>query len=540
VSGSIFPGTVRVEGGRIRAVRPEDGSYERYVLPGLVDAHVHVESSMLVPTEFARLAVVHGTVAVVADPHEIANVLGMRGVQFMMDNARRSPFKFAFGAPSCVPATSCETAGAVLGPEEVESLLQRDEIKCLGEVMSWSGVFAGDPVPMSKIRLARRYGKPVDGHAPQLRGRELEAYVEAGITTDHECVALDEGREKLGKGMTLILREGSAAQNFDSLAPLIEDFPDRCMLCTDDLHPDDLARGHIDVLVRRALHRGLDPMKILRAASLNPIRHYGLEVGLLQEGDPADLIVADDLDAFRILETYIDGRQVAARGESHLPQVAVETLNRFAATAKRTADFATPHGGNALNVIEALDGQLFTNHIQASPALADDRVVSDVDADVLKFVVVNRYEDAPPAIGFLKGFGLEAGAIASSVGHDSHNVLAVGVSDEDLCTAVNLVIEQRGGLAVVSPRRSDILPLPVAGLMSTEDGARVAEEYHRLEERVKALGSPLRSPFITLSFMALLVSPSLKLSDRGLFDVKRGRFVPLFADSRASPDRAGS
>lgn len=489
---------------------------------------------MLVPTEFARLAVIHGTVATVSDPHEIANVLGLPGVEFMIENARQSPFKFAFGAPSCVPATPFETSGATLGPEEVDVLLRREEVRCLSEVMNWPGVVAAEPMVMRKIHLAQRYEKPVDGHAPGLRGRDLDAYLAAGITTDHECVALEEGREKLARGMKLSIREGSAARNFDALAPLIEEFPERCMLCTDDLHPDDLERAHLDVLVRRAMRRGLDPMQVLRAASLNPVRHYRLPVGLLQQGDPADLVVVDDLDAFQILETYIDGRRVAARGESLLPHVSVEPINRFAATPRRMEDFAVRHSGGRLSVIEAVDEQVLTNHVRAIPVVAAGEVVSDPVTDVLKLVVVNRYADAPPAVGFIKGFGLKLGALASSVGHDSHNLLAVGVSDEDLCAAVNLVIGCRGGLAVVSPQGSEVLPLPVAGLMSTEEGALVARRYRRLEQAAKGLGSPLRSPLMTLSFMALLVSPSLKLGDRGLFDVEQGRFLPLFGEPDAS------
>lgn len=523
VAGRVYPGTVHYADGVITAIVPDDGPYETYVMPGFVDAHVHIESSMLVPSEFARLAVVHGTVGTVSDPHEIGNVLGVEGVEYMIDNGRQVPFKFAFGAPSCVPATAFETAGDEIGVEEVRELLARPEIRYLSEMMNYPGVIHGDPMVLAKIRAAQAAGKPVDGHAPAVRGDVLRRYAAAGITTDHESFTLDEAEEKAALGMKVLIREGSAAKNFDALLPLVTRRPELCMFCSDDKHPDDLVEGHIDALVRRAIASGVDPMIAIRCATLNPVRHYGLAVGLLQEGDPADFIEVDALDRLTVLRTIIDGELVAERGESHIASVEVPLVNRFAARPMRTEDVRV-EGNGALRVIEAIDGQLVTRSLEVE--IVGGIIESDTARDILKLVVVNRYSDAPPAVAFIRGFGLRRGAIASSVAHDSHNIIAVGVSDAEITQAVNAVIDNHGGLAVIG-ETVETLPLPVAGLMSADDGATVAASYVRLDRRAKELGSSLRAPFMTLSFMALLVIPSLKLSDRGLFDGDRFEFVPL-------------
>jgi adenine deaminase len=529
VNGRIHPGIVRVENGRIAAIDPADGPFDTYILPGFVDAHVHIESSMLPPSEFARLSVVHGTVATVSDPHEIANVLGVDGVRYMIEDGRRVPLKFHFGAPSCVPATSFETAGARIGPEETALLLDDPEILYLSEMMNYPGVVAADPEVMAKIAAAHERGKPVDGHAPGLRGEALRAYVGAGISTDHECYDRDEALEKLSLGMKILIREGSAARNFDALIDLVPSYPDRCMFCSDDKHPDDLVEGHIDLLVRRAIDRGIDPMDALRCASANPVLHYGLNVGLLRPGDPADFIEVDDLRSLNVLRTVIDGRVVAERGETAIPRMEVHGVNKFATREKQPGDFRLLHSGGPVNVIEAIDGQLVTRRRVADPKMVDGEAVSDPERDILKIAVVNRYDDLPPAVAFIGNVGLKRGAIASSVAHDSHNVIAVGCSDAELCRAVNLVIASRGGLAVVGDGREEILPLPVAGLMSDRDGREVAAMYTALVRSAVALGATLRSPFMTLSFMALLVIPSLKLSDLGLFDGENFRFIPLAA-----------
>jgi adenine deaminase len=523
----VFPGAVVVEDGRIAAVREEAGARpDRFVLPGFVDAHVHVESSMMVPSEFARFAVVHGTVATVSDPHEIANVLGVDGVQLMVENGRRVPFKLHFGAPSCVPATGFETAGATLTAAAVRGLCSRFGLGYLSEMMNYPGVLNGDPEVLAKLEVAKSLGLPIDGHAPGLRGEDARRYAAAGITTDHECVALEEALDKLACGMKIQIREGSAAKNFAALHPLLRTHPDRCMLCSDDLHPDSFQRGHINLLVRRAPAEGHDLFAVLRAACVNPVQHYRLPVGLLRPGDPADFIVVDDLRDFRVRQTYIDGRLVADDGRPLMERVDVPIRNRIGATVKRVADFQLPARSGNVRVMQAHDGQLVTDELHLHGKVENGRLVSDPAIDVLKIAVVNRYADAPPAVAFVRGFGLKRGAIAASVAHDSHNVVAVGVTDEDLCAAVNAVVEAKGGLAVVDRSETDVLPLEIAGLMS-RDGAAVAAGYARLDAKARGLGSPLTAPFMTLSFMALLVIPALKLSDRGLFDGRTFRFTTL-------------
>lgn len=524
-----FPGTVEWRDGRITAVRPNPRvRATRLILPGLVDAHIHIESSLLPPAEFARLAVVHGTVGTVSDPHEIANVLGARGVDYMVRDGARSPLRFNFGAPSCVPATPFETAGAALDAAAVARLLRRPEIRYLAEVMNFPGLLAGDRALRAMVAEARRRGKPVDGHAPGLRGAAARAYAAAGPSTDHECVSLAEARDKVAAGMRILIREGSAARNFDALAPLLRTDPGRVMLCCDDLHPDLLVAGHLDRHVRRALATGADRFDVLRAATVNPVEHYGLDVGLLRPGDRADFIVVDGWRRFRIARTYLGGRLVAAGGRTRLPRLSVATPNRFRARPRAAADFAVPApGAGRLNVIEALNGQLLTRRRRLRPALRGGLCVADPARDLLKLAVVNRYAPrAPIALGFVRGLGLRAGAIASSVAHDSHNVVVAGADDDAMAAAANLVIAHRGGLAVVGGGRRGVLPLPVAGLMSDRDGRWVARRYTALDRAAKRLGSRLDAPFMTLSFLALLVIPDLKLSDRGLFSAARWGFVP--------------
>ena len=519
----VFPGIVEWSGGRITAIRSDDAVKEnRLIMPGLVDAHIHIESSLLPPSEFARLAVIHGTVATVSDPHEIANVLGEAGVRYMLADAKCSPLKFNFGAPSCVPATTFETAGAKLDSKAVARLLARKDVRYLAEVMNFPGVLGRDPELMAMIAAARREGKRIDGHAPGLRGEQAKAYAEAGPTTDHECFTIEEAHDKLAAGMKILIREGSAARNFEALAPLLKTHPQSCMFCCDDLHPDLLVKRHLDEHVRRALATGADVFDVLRAASVNPVEHYALGVGLLREGDPADFIVVDGWKKFLVERTYIGGVLVASGGRSRLKRLAPKITNKFKARPVKAADFAMKTAGATVNVIEALNGQLVTKHLTLPAAEIS------VKSDVLKIAVVNRYAPrAPVAVGFIRGFGLKAGALASSVAHDSHNVVAVGVDDASLAAAVNLVIAERGGLSVVGPRIKAVLPLPIAGLMSAVDGREAARLYTRLDHMAKKLGSRLDAPFMTLSFMALLVIPDLKLSDRGLFSAAKWGFVPV-------------
>jgi adenine deaminase len=533
--GRIYPAEITHENGRILLIRAVDQlpADAGYILPGFVDAHVHIESSMLPPSEFARMAVVHGTVATVSDPHEIANVLGKEGVAFMLEDAARSPLKFCFGAPSCVPATYFETAGAILDAADVEELLQNQAIGYLSEMMNFPGVLHNDPEVMAKIAAAKRLGKPVDGHAPGLRGEAAQRYFAAGITTDHECFSYEEGLEKARLGVKILIREGSAARNFEALWPLVQEFPAQVMFCSDDKHPDDLVKGHINQLAARAVALGCDLFDTLRAACLNPIAHYRLPVGQLREGDPADFIRVADLQAFHVLETWIDGEKVAENGKTLLPRLSVEAPNQFLANPREAADFQLfqQSASTQLRIIKVFDGEIVTGEIAGSVSeIRDGQYLPDVSQDLLYIAVLNRYTpNAKPALGFVQGFGLKCGALASSVAHDSHNIVAVGTSDEALAEAVNAVIQAKGGIAATNGAGDTrVLPLPIAGLMSQSDGWQLAEEYSRLDAWVKAeLGCGLRAPFMSLSFLALPVIPKLKMTDLGLFDVDRFGFVEV-------------
>lgn len=529
----IYPARVTIQDGCIQRIEEvPDGQFANYLLPGFVDAHIHIESSMLPPSEFARLAVVHGTVATVSDPHEIANVLGEEGVRFMLADARRVPFTFCFGAPSCVPATTFETAGATLDATAVARLLAEDEIGYLAEMMNFPGVLQADEEVMAKLAAAQRLGKPVDGHAPGLRGEDARHYFAAGITTDHECFTYEEGREKATLGVKILIREGSAARNFEALWPLIQEFPDQVMFCSDDKHPDDLIQGHINQLVARAVAYGCDLFMVLRAACINPVAHYKLPVGLLREGDPADFIELDNLTDFQVKRTWLRGEPVAEAGKTLLPRLATTTPNQFHARLKKAEDFQVRVGSPAAAVrtIEVFDGEIVTGR-QDKPTLIEDGLrLANPAADIVKIAVVNRYaETAVPAVGFVSNTGLQCGALASSVAHDSHNIVALGVDDDSLCRAVNAVIEACGGISAVDGEGVvQTLPLPIAGLMSDRDGYALAAEYTAIDRWVKtSLGCTLRAPFMTLSFLALPVIPALKMTDLGLFDVGDFGFVPL-------------
>jgi adenine deaminase len=530
---AIYPVDLVVENKKIGSIRRLQEHILQplpYILPGFIDSHVHIESSMLIPSEFARLAVVHGTVATVSDPHEIANVCGMKGVEFMIDNGKKVPFKFNFGAPSCVPATTFETAGAALDSNDVKKLLERNEIKYLSEMMNFPGVLFKDAEVMKKIAAAHALNKPVDGHAPGLRGEQARQYIEAGIYTDHECFTKEEALDKLKHGMKIIIREGSAAKNFEALIELLNDHPGMIMFCSDDKHPDSLVAGHINQLCARAVAKGIDIFKVVQAACINPVLHYKLDVGLLKEGDPADFILAEDLKHFRISHTYINGELVAEEGRSFIRSVGEKPINQFDCSEIKPSDLSISkteylNENGKIPVIEALDGQLITNRLMLPAKEVNGELISDVENDILKMVVVNRYKPARVAKCFIRNFGLKKGAMASSVAHDSHNIVAVGVNDESLAKAVNLVIREKGGVSAVGDS-SKVLGLPVAGLMSAGDGYKVADAYTAIDKMTKEeLGSTLTAPFMTLSFMALLVIPHLKLSDLGLFDGDKFAFV---------------
>jgi adenine deaminase len=526
----IYGATLWIEDGHIKRIEASSEPINPalpYIMPGFIDSHVHIESSMLVPSEFARLAVLHGTIGTISDPHEIANVCGVAGVEFMIENGKQTPFKFFFGAPSCVPATIFETAGAEVNEKEVDALLSRPEIYYLSEMMNFPGVLHNDPLVIAKIKAAQKHNKPVDGHAPGLRGEAAKKYIDAGISTDHECFTIEEALEKLEYGMHIIIREGSAAKNFEALYSIIDTHTNKVMLCSDDKHPDSLAAGHINTICARAVAKGLDVFNILQTACINPVKHYKLPVGLLNPGDPADFIVVKDLVHFEVTSTYMNGELVADNGISNIKSVATNPINNFDCKKIETAALTVseneyPNKNGLIPVIEALDGQLITNKLMLTGSLQNGNWVTDTSNDILKIVVVNRYHPAPIAKAFIKNFGFKNGAIASSVAHDSHNIVAVGVDDASIAAAINLVIEAQGGVSVVSGANetasSKVLALPVAGLMSANDGFEVASTYTAIDLEAKALGSKLEAPFMTLSFMALLVIPHLKLSDKGLFN----------------------
>jgi adenine deaminase len=529
-SKQIFAAEIFIEEGLIKSIE-KISNFEKelpYIIPGFIDAHVHIESSMLVPSEFAKLAVVHGTVATISDPHEIANVCGIQGVEYMIENGKTVPFKFHFGAPSCVPATVYETSGAALNANAVDELLSKKEIYYLSEMMNFPGVLDHDEEVFAKIDSAKSYDKPVDGHAPGLRGEKAKKYIEAGISTDHECFTREEALDKLRYGMKILIREGSAAKNFEALIDLLNDHENEMMFCSDDKHPDSLVKGHINELCKRAVAKGIDVFKVLKAACINPVKHYKMDVGILQPGTPADFITVEDLKDFKVNSTYINGGLVAENGQSNIKTQPVSIINNFNCTIKNADDFKIKISDFHGEIIEALDEQLITNKLALLPKEENGFYVSDVEQDILKIVVVNRYNDAPVAKAFIRNFGLKHGAIASSVAHDSHNIIAAGTDDESIADAVNLIIASKGGISIADHFNRDfneVLPLPIAGLMSNEDGYKVAVIYTYIDTEAKEFGSKLSAPFMTLSFMALLVIPHLKLSDKGLFDGDKFQLV---------------
>ncbi|MVO09856.1 adenine deaminase [Flavobacterium sp. TP390] len=523
----IFSGEITVENGKITSIIPKEHQVKNYILPGFIDAHIHIESSMLVPSEFAKIAVLHGTTGTISDPHEIANVLGKEGVYYMIENSKKVPLKFHFGAPSCVPATFFETAGAVIDANDIKELLASPDIHYLAEMMNYPGVLFDDTEVLKKMEWAKHFNKPVDGHAPGLRGEPLQKYIAAGITTDHECFTYEEASEKLALGMKVIIREGSAAKNFEALIDLLSEHYENMMFCSDDKHPDDLIVSHINALCARAVKKGIDVFKVLQAACINPVHHYNMNVGILREGDFADFIVVEDLVDFQVKQTYINGALVAENGTSKIADIDFETPNNFSTSFKKPEDFEMKSSAKTIRVIEALEGQLITNELHHKAFLKEGKLVSDTENDILKMAVVNRYENAPIAVAFIKNFGLKEGAIASSVAHDCHNIVVVGTSDEEICSAVNLLIENKGGVCAVNGAEKKVLSLPVAGIMSAKDGWETGKLYQEIDAKAKAFGSTLRAPFMTLSFMALLVIPDLKLSDKGLFSGNSFSFVDL-------------
>ncbi|MES2763822.1 MAG: adenine deaminase [Bacteroidota bacterium] len=530
VAKEIYAAEVTIENNKVISIKRVAEKLDTYILPGFIDAHVHVESSMLVPSEFARVAVTHGTVGTISDPHEIANVLGVAGVDYMIDNAKQVPFHFYFGAPSCVPATNFETAGAVINARDIDALLSRKEIVYLAEMMNFPGVIYKDEEVLKKIASAKNHNKPVDGHAPGLMGEAMQTYFNAGITTDHECFGYMEALEKLKHGVKILIREGSAAKNFETLISLLKDYPDQIMFCCDDKHPDNLIESHINDHVKRALKEGHDLFNVLRAASYNVIKHYNLPIGLLQTGDNADFIEIENLENFNILKTYINGNLVSENGTSFIKSINAPIVNNFNCSLKKPEDFKLKCEANKMRVIEVLDGQLVTDELFIESFSVDGFAESNVDQDILKIAVVNRYSDEPVAVAFIKNIGLKYGAIASCVAHDCHNIVVVGTNDVDMCQAVNLIIKAKGGISLANRIEKMVLELPIAGIMTNQPAEEVAAAYTKLDKRAKELGSKLRAPYMSLSFMALLVIPELKLSDKGLFNGKSFEFIDVFVN----------
>lgn len=520
-----FNGEVIFEDGRIISVNQAENVPGQYILPGFIDSHIHIESSMLIPSEFARLAVPHGTVSTVSDPHEIANVCGMEGVEFMINNGKQVPFKFHFGAPSCIPATPFETAGATLDVADVTELLKRDDIYYLAEMMNWPGVLSDDEDVKKKIKASLSQNKPVDGHAPGLKGEQAAKYASAGITTDHESFTKEEAIDKLSHGMKIAIREGSAAKNYEALITLLAEYPGEIMFCSDDKHPDDLIYGHINQLVTRSLTRGFELFDVLYASCVLPVLHYDLNVGLLRQKDSADFIIVDDPIKMNILQTWIDGHCVYDHGTVQMPKVTCKPINNFTAYPTVPDDLIIKSAHPEQPVIVAQDGELITGKSMEKLNIIEGAVQPNPDQDIFKIAVVNRYEISKPSVGFIKNFGIKNGAIASSVAHDSHNIIAVGSSDKYLSDAVNLIMENKGGISAVTNQQQEILPLPVAGIMSDRPGEEVAEAYQKLNQMATGMGSKLKSPFMLISFMALLVIPSLKISDKGMFDGEKFEFL---------------
>ena len=527
-SRRIYPAEIRINNGRITSVREIKEKQDHYLVPGFVDAHVHIESSMVTPVAFSKVAMRHGTIAAVSDPHEIANVLGVDGVDFMVKNAAKTPMKILFGAPSCVPATSFESSGSEIDAEGIFRLLQDPNIGFLAEVMNFPGVIQGDQEVMKKLAIAKKGGFPIDGHAPGITGKDIEKYVAAGISTDHECFSYEEAVEKISLGMKILIREGSGAKNFNTLIPLLREYPDRIMFCTDDLHPDDLLGGHINLLVKRAIGLGYNIFDVLRAAGVNAAEHYGLDIGILREGDLADFIIVDSLERWNVLETYINGSSVFKDDSINLDFVESEKPNKFNILKIEIEDLIVKSADSDLRVIKAIDGELITKELRFHETIEKGNVIPDLENDVLKIGVVNRYFQSKPAIGFINGFGIKQGALASSIAHDSHNIICVGTSDEYMAEAINWIIEHKGGIVVNDGNKLRGLQLDIAGIMSSKSVEYAARKYKELSAIAKEIGSEMKAPFMTLAFMALLVIPELKLSDKGLFSGKKFSFTSLF------------
>ncbi|AAC66139.1 adenine deaminase (plasmid) [Borreliella burgdorferi] len=529
----IYPASIAIANGHIASIEKINATLDEYVLPGFIDAHIHIESSFLVPSNFAHLVVAHGTVATISDPHEIANVNGIDGINFMINNSKKTEFKFFFGAPSCVPALSqeFETSGYVLNDKDIDELMKLDDIYYLAEVMDFKGVINKDIEIINKINSALKRNKVVDGHAPGLSPNLTLKYASSGISTDHECLTIEDARYKLSLGMKILIREGSAAKNFESLHPLISEcskkYCDSLMFCFDDAHPNDILNGHINLIVARAIKHGHDFFDVLKIACINPVLHYKIPVGLLRIGDPADFIITKDIKTFKINKTYINGKLVFNDGISLIPLINEIPINNFNCSKKSISDFKFSTKNKMIPVIKCISNQIITHKTMIDSNLLAPDFQSNIAEDILKIAIINRYKDnSKISIGFIKNFGIRNGAIGSTVAHDSHNIILVGSNDEYLCKAANTIIQNKGGLCALNNEKTIIMELPISGLMSTLSAERVASQYIKLNDFCKnVLGSRLDDPLMTLSFMSLTVVPHLKINDKGLFDVDSFCFV---------------
>jgi adenine deaminase len=525
----IYPAEIGIEKGRIKEISRKESAPERFILPGLIDSHIHIESSMITPGAFALAAVKQGTTGVVSDPHEIANVLGLAGIEYMIKDSEKVPVKFWFGASSCVPATGFETCGGRIGSIEIKQLLSKMNLKYLAEMMNFPGVIYDDNEVTEKIDIAKKLNKKIDGHAPGLSGEKLKKYISAGISTDHECSSIDEAREKIKLGMKVLIREGSAARNLEALKDLIKTEPEMIMLCSDDLHPEMLLRRHLNKLIAKLIVEGYNKYDVIRSCTVNPVLHYGLEAGLLRKGDSADFIVVDDINKMNVIETWIEGKKVFGEGEVLFKYGGNKSVNKWNSSEIKTDELVIKGTGGKLKVIEAFDGELFTKSISVE-TVEEEIYKPDPVSDILKVVVKDRYSDGPPAVGFIKGFGLKNGAFASSVAHDSHNIICIGANDKDIVSAVNEIVKMKGGLSVSNNAKTASLKLDIAGIMSSSSCEEVAAGYLNLSEQVKSLGCKLKAPFMSLSFMALLVMPELKIGDKGLFDGNKFCLTSIFEE----------
>lgn len=542
-TGELFPANVLLGGGLILGVgeefREAPSVYELdggIVLPGLIDAHLHIESSLLTPGRLAEAVVPRGTTTVIADPHEIANVLGLDGVRWMLQASEGLPLGCLFMAPSCVPASGLETSGARLGPRAVREMLGWERVLGLAEVMDFPGVLAGRPDLVEKISIARQRGRPVDGHAPRLTGPDLNTYVLAGIESDHECVTAEEAREKLRLGMRIMIRQGSQAKNLRALLPLVDSVSvRRCLLVSDDRNALDLwEQGHVDHLLREAVALGLPPLWAVQMVTLNPAEHFGLrQLGSATPGRRADLVVVNGLTEFRCERVFKEGRLVAERGKLLAELLPTPPLRRAMSVGPLTRQaFRIPGRSGWVRVIRLIPDQIETEELVVEGKVRAGELVADPERDLAKLVVVERHRGTGRmGLGLLHGLGLREGALASSVAHDSHNLIAAGVDDTDVLMALRQVVEQGGGLVVASGGGIlASLPLPAAGLMSDQPFPETARALRSVNTEAHRLGVRPAHPFSALSFLALPVIPKLRLTDRGLVDVARGRIVPLFVE----------